>query len=63
MAVGKNADGEWGEVTVLPYTTPAAVSGAPAKSFGKSDTVRARVQKNTRRAFSAPAAVRPVLTH
>lgn len=41
-AAGKNADGVWGDVTELRYTTPANVSGMPALKRTPSATIESR---------------------
>lgn len=51
IASAKNADGVWGPVTELRYTTPAAPAGAPAKTTG-------RIQQRSQRSASASGSPR-----
>lgn len=41
-AAGKNANGEWGKVTELRYTTPASVTGMPALKIGTTKNLAPR---------------------
>lgn len=44
IGAGQNADGKWGDITEVKYTTPASVKGAPAKVASEMRGVNSRVK-------------------